>query len=180
MDKNLKICIKIDDRIIYEFAGEINKLLMIDNANNIEKLLLEQCLNKDKVKNVFELFIETAQNILNYSYRDKFLEDKSETTFCNFSLYYFTVDDTYVLESCNLIHQDEREIIESKLEAIKDLDQKALRKLVRQKSRSAEDKHERGAGLGYIMMARKSCAPIEVKFVHYQKEILIYKQKLFI
>jgi len=180
MDKNLKICIKVDDRIIYEFAGSMNKLLMVKAANDIEKLLLRKSLNKDKVKHVFELFIETAQNILNYSYRDRPLVENSEVTFCNFSLYYFTDDDTYVLESCNLIHEDERETIEEKLNAIKDLDHKALRKLVRQKSRSAEDKHERGAGLGYIMMARKSSAPIEVKFSAYKEGILIYKQKLFI
>jgi len=180
MDKNLKICIKIDDHIIYEFAGKINKLMMVDAANDIEKLLLEKCFDKDKVKNVFELFIETAQNIVNYSYRDTLSADNAESTFCNFSLYYFTNDDTYVLESCNLIDEDEQEVIESKLEVIKDLDQKALRKLVRKKSRSAEDKHERGAGLGYIVMARKSSAPIEVKFTPYKEGILIYKQKLFI
>ena len=181
MKKSLKICIKVDDNIIYEFAGKINESMMIAAANDIEKLLLESCFNKDKVKNVFELFVETAQNILNYSYRDSLVDTNSSETFCNYSLYCFTSDSTYVLESCNLIETYQREIIEEKIETIKGLDHKALRKLVRQKSRSKEDSHAKGAGLGYIMMARKSCAPMEVEFSPYTKEgILIYKQRLFI
>ncbi|CAA6811363.1 MAG: Unknown protein [uncultured Sulfurovum sp.] len=183
MKKNLKICIRVDDNVIYEFSGKITKSMMIEAANDIEKLLLKKCLNKDKIKNVFELFVETAQNILNYAYRDNTIDENDEEyrTLCNYSLYCFTSDDTYILESCNLIEEDKKEIIREKLEAIKDLDHKALRKLVRKKSRSAEDRHENGAGLGYIMMARKSCAPIEVEFSPYTKKgILVYKQRLFI
>lgn len=180
MNQNLKICIKVDDNIVYEFSGSIDNLLMIETANDIERLLLRKALNREKVKRIFELFIETAQNIVNYAYADMNLYKKYQAKFCNFSLYYFTSTDTFVLESCNLIDESKRKIIESKLERIKGLDQKELRKLVRQKSRSQEDKHENGAGLGYIMMARKSSAPIEVKFLPYKAGILIYKQKLFI
>ncbi|CAA6815328.1 MAG: Unknown protein [uncultured Sulfurovum sp.] len=180
MDKNLKICIKIDDNVIYEFAGDIDKPTMINAANEIEALLLEKSLEKDKVKNVFELFIETAQNIRNYSYQTIETANGSNGTFCNFSLAYCTLSDTYVLESCNLIKERQQKVIEQKIDAIKGLDCKALRKLVRQKSRSAEDRHDKGAGLGYIMMARKSSAPMEVAFSPYKKGILMYKQKLFI
>jgi len=178
MENNLKICIKVDNSIIYEFAGAINREKMIASANDIEEMLLLQCKNKDKVKNVFELFVETAQNILNYSYRNEYIVGDDNSTFCNFSLYYYTEEDAYVLESCNLIEEKQKEVIEQKLEAIRDLDQKALRKLLRQKSRTAEDRHDMGAGLGYIVMARKSSAPIEVKFVPYEEGLVLYKQKL--
>ncbi|HHS93459.1 MAG TPA: hypothetical protein ENK82_08925 [Campylobacterales bacterium] len=180
MKNNLKICIKVDNRIIFEFAGKINQAKMILSANQIEVMLLRQCNNKERVKNVFELFIETAQNILNYSYRNEYIIDDKNSTFCNFSLYYFTENDTYVLESCNLIEVRQQEVIEKKLEVIQGLDQNELRKLLRQKSRTAEDRHALGAGLGYIVMARKSRAPIEVDFVPYQEGVLLYKQKLYI
>jgi len=178
MENNLKICIKVDNNIIYEFAGEINRNKMIDSANEIEEMLLLQCKNKDKVKNVFELFIETAQNILNYSYRNEYIVDDKNSTFCNFSLYYYTENDTYVLESCNLIEERQKEIISQKLDLIKDLNHKELRKLLRKKSRTGEDRHAMGAGLGYIVMARKSSAPIEVEFVPYKEGVILYKQKL--
>jgi hypothetical protein len=176
MDNSLNICIKVDESVIYEFMGKMDKCKMVGTANHIEQLLEKECLNRDKIKTVFELFVETIQNVLSYSYQI----DANEETDCHFSLSYFTEDDYYIFESCNLIHESQKVIINEKLDAIKGLTNSELRKLVRQKSRSAEDRHEHGAGLGYIVMARKSTAPIEVSFQPYQNDVLIYKQKLYI
>ena len=176
---NVKICIKIDNSTIYEFSGKVDEQVMISGANHIEKLLLDNGANRDKIQNVFELFIETIQNILNYSYNVK-LNDNKKEVFCNFSLLYSTEDDTYILESCNLIEEHQKKVIEFKLNSLENLDEMALRKLIRKKSRSREDNHGRGAGLGYIMMSRKSSLPIKVQFSPYEEGILKYKQKLVI
>jgi len=180
MYRNVKICIKIDDNMIYEFSGRVDEQVMINGANHIEKLLIANGANKDKIQNVFELFIETIQNILNYSYNSIKVKDNKKEVFCNFSLFYLTEKDTYILESCNLIKESQKEIIKHKMELIKDLDEKALRKLIRQKSRSKEDNHDKGAGLGYMIMARKSSSPIEILFLPYSEGILQYKQRLTI
>ena len=179
MDRDVKICIKIDGIIIYEFSGRVNEKIMISSDNNIERLLMEKGAKKEKVQNVFELFIETVQNILNYSYNVKLNSNKKEV-FCNFSLLYSTRDDIYILESCNLIEEAQKEVIEFKLKSLENLDDKALRRLIRKKSRSREDRHDRGAGLGYIMMTSKSSLPISVYFTPYREGILKYKQKLVI
>lgn len=179
MDREVKICIKIDDKVIYEFSGRVNEKIMISSANSIERLLIKNGAKKEKVQNVFEVFIETIQNILNYSYDVKYNSDKKEV-FCNFSLQYSTEDNTYILESCNLIEKTQKEIIEFKIKSLENLDDKGLRKLIRKKSRSREDSHDKGAGLGYIMMTRKSSLPIKVLFSPYEEGILQYKQKLVI
>jgi hypothetical protein len=158
--------------MIYEFSGRVDEQVMINGANHIEKLLIANGANKDKIQNVFELFIETIQNILNYSYNSIKVKDNKKEVFCNFSLFYLTEKDTYILESCNLIKESQKEIIKHKMELIKDLDEKALRKLIRQKSRSKEDNHDKGAGLGYMIMARKSSSPIEILFLPYSEGIL--------
>ena len=179
MDRDVKICIKINNKIIHEFSGKVNEKIMIHSANNIERLLMENGAKKEKIQNVFELFIETIQNILNYSYNVK-LNDNKKEVFCNFSLLYSTEDDTYILESYNLIEEHQKKVIEFKLNSLENLDEMALRKLIRKKSRSREDNHGRGAGLGYIMMSRKSSLPIKVQFSPYEEGILKYKQKLVI
>ena len=179
MDRDVKICIKINNRIIYEFSGKVNEKIMIYSANNIERLLIKNGAKKEKIQNVFELFIETIQNILNYAYNVKLYANKKEV-FCNFSLLYSTENDTYILESCNLIEEHQKEIIEFKINSLKNLDDMALRRLIRKKSRSREDNHDRGAGLGYIMMSRKSSFPIMVQFSPYGEGILKYRQKLVI
>jgi hypothetical protein len=180
MKNDLKICVQINNNTIYQFSGKIDEQLMIISANEIEKLLLDNGVAKDKIKNVFELFVETIQNILSYSYYSVSSKNYKEEIVCNFSLFYFTKDNTYILESCNLIMEKQKKVIEQKLEAIKNLDSVALRKMIRQKSRTREDSHAKGAGLGYMIMTRKSSAPIEVKFIPYKEGILKYQQRLFI
>lgn len=180
MDRDITICIKVNETTIYEFLGRVNEQVMIDSANYIETLLIANGANRDKIQNVYELFVETVQNILNYSYNSIFLRNNKKEVLCNFSLSYVTQDNTYILESCNLVKEHQKQTILEKIESIKDLDEKALRQLIRKKSRSREDNHDRGAGLGYIVMARKSRLPIEVLFLPYRDGILQYKQRLFI
>lgn len=175
-NSTLNICIKVDNNLIYEFKGKIDQDKMLDMAKQIEHLLIEASLKKDKIKSVFELFIETVQNILSYSYKSP----ETNEIACHFSLEYFTEEEHYLFESCNLILEHQQSIIEQKLQSIQNLSTQELRKLIRKKSRSAEDRHEHGAGLGYLVMARKTSLPIEVTFTPYQEGILIYKQKLYI
>lgn len=178
---DVTICIQVDEKTIYTFSGKMDEAKMIESANHIEKLLIQNGAKKDKIQNVFELFIETIQNMLNYAYNSMKLKNNKREVFCNFSLSYFTEKNLYRLESCNLISVEQRDVIEYKVKSIKKLDDASLRKLIRQKSRSKVDNHDKGAGLGYIIMTRKSSSPIEIEFTPYgDNDVLTYKQRLII
>jgi len=180
MQNNVNFCLSIDGNNIYEFSGKMNEKNMINSANSIEKLLLQKFVSKEKIQNVFELFVETIQNILTYSANSVAItRDKHEVN-CDCTLSYFTENDTYILESCNLIYKYQKELIEQKLNSLKDLDKKSLRKLIRTSSRSRKGKHQYGAGLGYILMTLKSTQPIDINFSKYNNETFKYKQKLVI
>lgn len=178
--ENIKMCLTIDENTIYEFYEKINEESMIRSAKHIEKLLHENNAQPEKIQNVFELMIEVMQNMLNYSYGNVELENNKREANGILILSYNTIDDTYILQSCNLITQNEEEIIKSKVEQIKGLDDKELRKLAREKMRSKVHNHEKGAGLGYIMMARKCTEPISIDFLPFKNDILQYKLKLVI
>lgn len=180
MNNNFTICINIDDEAIYEFLGKMDEEKMVESANTIERLLIQKGAKVDKVQNVFELFVETVQNMLNYASNSVLLQNNKREVVCNFSLSYFTQNNTYILESCNLIHASQRQEIESRIEALRHLDDKELRQLIRKKSRNKQDSHDHGAGLGYIIMMRKSSSPIEISFEPHETDVLRYKQRLTI
>jgi len=180
MENKLTLCLTIDGNNIYQFSDKMNEENMINAANTIEKLLIERAAPKDKIQNVFELFIETIQNILNYSANSVELTNNKREVACNCNLSFFTNDNSYILESCNLIHKDQKALIEERLESIKELDKQSLRKLIRKNSRTKESKHNYGAGLGYILMSLKSIKPIEIKFNEYKNTTFRYRQKLVI
>ena len=179
MENKLTLCLSIDGSNIYKFSGKMNEGNMITAANTIEKLLIKQSAPKDKIQNVFELFIETIQNILNYASNSIELNNKREVE-CNCNLSFFTKDNSYILESCNLIHKEQKALIEERVESIKELDKQSLRKLIRKNSRTKDKKHHCGAGLGYILMSLKSKQPIEIEFNEYNNTTFRYRQKLVI
>ena len=179
-NNNLKICLKIDNTTIYEFDEKINEQSMIKSAKHIEQILIKNNAKPNKIQDVFELLVEILQNILNYSYGNVDLPNNKKEANGAFVLSYDTQNDKYILQSCNLIEKTQEQIIKDKFSSIKDLDDKALRKLSREKMRSQVDKHEKGAGLGFIMMQRKSSEPIETEFLPYKDEVLQFKLKLVV
>ena len=178
--KDLTLCLEIDDKVIYEFDDIVNEENMIESAKYIEELLKKNNAKPDKIQNVFVLLIEVMQNILNYSYGAIVLEDNKKEAFGMLIISYRSQNDTYTLQSCNLITKAQENEIRNKLEAVEGLDSTALRKLARDKMRSKEDKHQKGAGLGFILMARKCIEPIEVDFIPWKEDIIQYKLKLII
>lgn len=178
--KDLTLCLEIDDKVIYEFEDIFNEENMIASAKYIEDLLHKNNAKPGKIQNVFVLLIEMMQNILNYSYGTVVLEDNKKEAFGMLIITYKSNNDTYTLQSCNLITQAQENEIRNKLKALEGLDSDALRKLARDKMRSKEDNHKQGAGLGFILMARKSIEPIEVDFLPWKEDVLQYKLKLII
>lgn len=180
INEELKICVEINEKEIYSFNEKVNEQKIIETASKIEKLLLENGANHTKIKSVYEITIEMLQNILNYSYDSSKVENNKMEANGYFGVCYSTQKDNYNLKSCNLIEKVQEEIIINKIDSIKNLDDKELRKLAREKMRSKEDNHDKGAGLGFIMMQRKSTQPIAIEFVPFKDEIVQFKLKLIL
>jgi hypothetical protein len=118
--------------------------------------------------------------MLNYASNSIEVRDNKREVECGCTLSYFTKDNSYTLESCNLINKNQKKLIEERIYAIKGLDNKVLRQLIRKHSRSKKAKHNYGAGLGYIIMTLKSTLPIEIEFTNHDNNTFRYKQKLVI
>jgi len=161
MTSDLEIVIEIDENPIYEFSPTINEASIVASASEIERILKSNHVNPAKLQDIYEITIELMQNILNYSYGHSTSEDNKKQATGKISLSYWSKEDVYIISTTNLIALNTQDKIKSKIAEVAGLDNKALRKLTREKMRHRDDKHERGAGLGFIVMARKSSKPIE-------------------
>jgi hypothetical protein len=179
-DDKLKLCLTIDEKTIYDFDEVINENSIIKTAKEIENLLIQHQAKPSKIQNVYETLIEIMQNILNYSYGNIELPDNKREANGSITLSYNSEDDVYILQTCNLIEASQEQIIKDKLFNLQGLDDKELRRLARKKMRNREDNHEKGAGLGFITIARKCSAPIEVDFSDISQLIKEAKFKLII
>jgi hypothetical protein len=164
INEELNLFVEVDKRLIYNFSEKINEQKIVEIATKIEKMLLENGANHTKIKSVYEITVEMLQNILSYSYDSAEIEENRLEANCSFRVAYNSEEDIYCLNSFNLIESSQESLIREKLDALKGLTDKELRQLARQKMRSREDNHNRGAGLGFITIAKKATKELSYEF----------------
>jgi hypothetical protein len=159
---NMKVIQELveDDGIIFlTYGGFISQSLISAMTEALEKEAKESDLNIGISNNIFTIFIELTQNMMNYS-KTKCQES---TDVNSEGLIVVTKDsyDNYYIHSQNIIALEDKEKIEPKLEEILTLDQEHLKKKYRELRRSGRDKHGKGGGIGFYEIAKRSD---EIKF----------------
>ncbi len=144
-----------DDGIIFlTYGGFISQSLISAMTEALEKEAKQNALNMGISNNIFTIFIELTQNMMNYS-KTKCQES---TDVNSEGLIVVTKDsyDNYYIHSQNIIALKDKEKIEPKLEEILTLDQEQLKKKYRELRRSGRDKHGKGGGIGFYEIAKRS------------------------
>ena len=154
--KDLKINMEVNGKIIYELSPTITQKSIIDTVQLVKQKLIEYEIDKNKMLDVYDISIEILQNILKYSYGNIIKEDNTRKADGIFNLTYDTNTKEIIINGYNLVVQDQIEILKQRYEEIKHLDKKGLRKLLREKARSRKDGHKDGAGLGLATIASKA------------------------
>ena len=101
-------------------------------------------------KRVFGVFIEQAQNIIRYATLRADTGEGVGTIAIS-----VTEDDGFLIEAVNAIDSTKRTALESTLLELSMKDAKELRKMYKDRLRSGPPEGSKGAGLGFIEMARR-------------------------
>jgi len=179
-EKELELCIKIDEKVISELSSKITQENIISTAQSIKQQLLDNGLDKEKIFNIYDVAIEMLQNILKYSYGNKIDENKKREADGKFILSYDSSIQKVILCSCNLISSLQVETIKQRINEVSGLNEKELRKLLRTKMKSKRDGHENGAGLGFATIATTILKPIRVEFQEILENVVKYKLEVVI
>ena len=150
--------------IVFSFSGLISQELTSFMIESVRIQFEIQGEDRKMVRSMFHIAIEQLQNIMNYS-RNK--DTVSENRFISPGVLVigFCKDkQKYYVTSSNEIYEEDKKNLSTKLDLINSFEKADLRKLAREKLRSAEDQHERGAGIGFIEMAKKSSEELEYDF----------------
>lgn len=139
--------------IIFAFSGSVS-YAMLSNVSGAVKEELEKNEGSNKeLYNVYYIFVELLQNIMNYS--SKRIDDQHKGS----GTCFVTQDKKtkkYSVCSGNMIDSSDIEMIKKKLDKINSLNPQELRAYFREVRKDGRDVHEKGAGLGFIEIARKA------------------------
>jgi len=121
----------------------------------------------DLTTRVFGIFIEQAQNIIRYS-EERLAEGGIGTVAIGHS------NEGFVVEAINPMNADKMLSLKGNLEELQQMDSKDLRKAYKQRLREGPPEGSKGAGLGFIEIARKS-SKFEFDFVESPELLFVLK-----
>jgi len=166
----LESILEEDGIIFLSYGGSFTQSLIAGMTGVLEKEVEEAELSMKTSNNIFVVFIELAQNIMNYSKKMK-----NSVRFDPKGLIYVgKKENQYFVCSQNIISAQDKEKIKSRLQEIVKLSQDELKTLYKEVRRSGKNSHEKGGGLGFLEIARK-VQKIEFEFEELSDERLYFK-----
>ncbi|MDM8566640.1 SiaB family protein kinase [Candidatus Halobeggiatoa sp. HSG11] len=146
--------------LFFCFGGPISQELMVGIGDTLRnKMKFDDADSKTIVK-VFSMFVEQSQNIIHYS-AEKTPPGSEKAELSN-GIIGVGYDNDYYYVSCgNMIHNEAVDSICEQLTRLQVMDRDELKRYYKERRRKDSHKDSKGAGLGFIELARKSVKPIE-------------------
>jgi len=153
-----------EEGIVFSFSGMISQLLTEFMIETAAVQFKNAGHNKTETKSMFLIAIEQLQNIMSYSKAKEIKDGSIYSSPGVLVVGYDKIKRKYYVNSSNEITLDDKQKVSQKIDFINTMDKQEQRKFLREKLRSAVDTHERGAGVGFIEMAKRSSEKLEYDF----------------
>lgn len=162
MMRNLESVLQREGVIFLTYGGFLTQSLLVSLTEALERGVEGDAINKKTSINIFTVFIEVAQNIMNYS---ALRNDGTNGVFDTRGMIVVgkDTDDKYYVLSQNIIAPGDKEKLEPKLIEVINSDKETIKKLYREARRDGRNTHSKGGGIGLYEIAKK-CDEIEYAF----------------
>jgi hypothetical protein len=176
----VKELVEKDGIVFLTYGGFLSQALITCFADLLEKEAVANDLGMGDSSNILTIFIELAQNILNYGKAQELgsTETKAEGLILVGRSTIEGHQQYYVL-SQNVVAITDKDKMTPKLEEIQTLDNDALKKRYRELRKSGKDSHDKGGGLGFYEIAKRS-HHIEYEFNQLNEEKFTFEFKAFV
>lgn len=153
-----------DNNILISFKGALSQEILVEMGGFIKQKI---SLSK-KIKKIFAVFVEMAQNIMHYSEEREQIDDKKSGV----GMILFTESKGYFhVFSGNLIKSDNARGISEKIDNINSLTTEELKEAYAEQRRKPVEEGSKGAGLGLMEIVRKANDSIDYKISYIDDRI---------
>jgi len=150
--------------IVFCYSGYMTEQILTGIGEAIKRKLQVDHADRHTTRTVFSVFVEQVQNVIRYS-----SEHETDDTPANFELRYgvMTVgrkDDQYFVACGNMVNTADVERLKASLTHIQSLDKEQLKAFYMETLKSDTPAHSKGAGVGFIHIARRATKGFEFDF----------------
>ncbi len=160
--------------IIFYYSGMLSQNVITTMSDSLKQTLQQQDEKGARSRKVFSTFIEMIQNALHYS---PSADDSVDVDTKEGTIIVSKKEDKYSLICANFIQKQHETRIREKIDPILNMSADEIRQAYRTQLKNdlhSDDAISKGAGLGFLTLARDSVEPIEYAF----RDALGYEDEL--
>src|SRR5688500_2276074 len=158
-----------DSGIVFTYCGYVTEPVLSGVGDALRQKLLVDDTDTKTARSVFAVFVEQTQNIIRYSAEKSEYEPEANGR-SELSYGIVTVSragDAFVVKAGNLVDKADVERLRAKLEQVRAADRDELKAMYKETLKSDAPEGSKGAGVGFIEIARRATRPIAFDFTDY-------------
>ena len=156
--------------VIFAYSGYVTEPVLSGVGEALKQKLTIDDADTKTLRSVFAVFVEQMQNIIRYSAEKAHpapppTSERGALKEIRYGILTIGREgDDYVVCAGNLIEQSDVERLRERLNRIRGMSKEELKALYKEKLRADPEQGSKGAGLGFIEVARRATRPIEFDF----------------
>jgi uncharacterized protein DUF6272 len=171
-----------DQNLFLTFSGPMSQDLTVEKGEILKTKMEQEGASLSTTQKVFSILVELIQNIIHYSAEKDTTQQasgKEVTTGCGIIAIGKTPKH-YFLIGGNLVKQQETERLQHILTSLNEMSSAELKELYQAQRRKGPEESSKGAGLGFIEMARKTSQPLSFDFTPIDEQHVFFSLKAII
>ena len=169
---------ELEDRgIVFSYSGYLNEDILSGIGNALRSKMTIDRTEEKISRAVFSAFVEQVQNVIRYSAETSTQASSGEVAGEEALVLPFGLvaigeypDGQHFVTCCNMVLSSDTKKLSEQLESIRGLDRKELGALMRQQLRDGPPEGSKGAGVGFIAIAREANGNWDYDIVENAKE----------
>jgi hypothetical protein len=159
--------------VIFAYSGYVTEAVLMGLGEALKQKLTIEDAGTKTMRSVFAVFVEQMQNIIRYSAdREGPRPDSRSQGVTSPELRFgiMTIGreaGSFVVRAGNLLEKADIKQLRIKLEQIRNADRDQLKAMYKENLKSEPEEGSRGAGVGFIEIARRASKPIEFDFADF-------------
>lgn len=166
--------------IMFAYTGYVTESVLQGVGEALKRKLVIQDADTKTIRSVFAIFVEQMQNMIRYS-AEKIPQQTELHAHIELRYGVLTIgqDESgyYVVHAGNLVLQDDVERMRRRLSEISGMNREQLKVAYKEQLKGEPDEFSKGAGIGFIEIARRSSKPIEFDFFDVDGEYAFFALK---
>ena len=171
-----------NEGVVFCYSGYMTEDVLLSIGSVIKQKLAADAVDKKTVRSVFSVFVEQVQNVIRYSIEEETGIQQEDN---GIELHYGLLmvgfkNDKYFVSCGNFVKHDNVKPLREGLNHIQQLDKEGLKSLYKETLRREAPEGSKGAGVGFIDIAKRATNGIEFDFIDYDNDFAYFTLKAYI